>query len=176
MIIDASSLIIFAKINKLELLSKLFGTLIITDEIYKETVEEGLIINAPDAKIIKKAIEDNKIKLISLNNKYSNLCKELKETFSQLDIGESEVIALALQNKEKAIIIDEKLGRKVCKLYKIKPIGTLRIILESYKKGIIKEQEVKETINELVKNDFRIGADVMNEFWIIFDRIKKKRD
>ena len=57
MIIDSSSLIIFAKINKLELLEKLYGKLEITKEIYKETVDDGILINASDAKIIKDFFE-----------------------------------------------------------------------------------------------------------------------
>ena len=41
MISDSSTLIIFAKINKLDLLKKLYGKIQISETIYKEIVDEG---------------------------------------------------------------------------------------------------------------------------------------
>ena len=78
MISDSSSLIIFIKINKLNLLTKLYDKIQITNGIYKEIVEQGLFINAPDAKLIKKYIDDKKIEILELNKKYGEFSKELK--------------------------------------------------------------------------------------------------
>ena len=66
MIVDSSTLIIFAKINQLEILRKLYGQIHITKEIYREIIEEGLSINAPDAKILKNSVDKKKIKIILL--------------------------------------------------------------------------------------------------------------
>ena len=171
MIVDSSSLIIIAKVNKLEVLLRLYKDIFITKNIYKETVEEGMIIGASDSKIIKNFVEDNKIKILNLNKKYDNFSNELKKIFPQLGDGESDAISLALQEKDN-IIMDEKIGRQVCRLYNLKPKGTLRILLEAYKNNIIKEDELKQIINDIIKYKFRIGADVINEFWNLFDKIK----
>ena len=175
MIADSSSMIILAKLNRLYILLKLYKEILITQGIYKETVEEGIAINAPDAKLIEKAVQINEIKIVELNSKYVKFSDELKETYVQLGIGESDAIALALQEKQKRIIIDEKSGRQICKLYKIKSIGTLRVILEAYEKNIIKEQELKDIIKEIIESKFRIGADVITEFWNVFEKLKKKK-
>ncbi len=175
MIIDSSSLIILAKINRIDLLLNLYEKLLITHKIYQETVEEGIEINAPDAKLIEKAVKTKKIRIMELNPKYSRFSEELKDIYQQLGRGEADAIALALQEKQERIIMDEKLGRQVCKLYKIKPIGTLRVILEAYNKNMIKEQEVRDTIKEIIEHKFRIGADVITEFWDIFERLKRKK-
>ena len=174
MIADSSSLIIFAKINRLSLIMEVYDKIYITEGIYKEIVEEGLKINAPDAKILKKFIDNEKIIILQLNQKYNNLSKELRRTYYQIDIGESDVIALALQEKNKTIIMDEAVGRKAARLYNIKPIGSLGILLKSYKKNLINETELRDIIKEMIENKFRIGADVINEFWSIFNKIKKK--
>ena len=172
MIIDSSSLIIFAKINKLELLSRLYEKIYITNEIYRETVEQGLAINSSDAKIIKSFIDNKEIGVLKLNHPYENFSINLRSIYSQLGIGESDAIALSLQKENKALIIDESLGRQVAKLYNIKPIGSLRILLEAYKKEFIDEIELKGIIKDMIRNKFRIGAEVIEEFWNYFEKIK----
>ena len=176
MIVDSSSLIIFAKLNKLDMLIKLYGNINITNEIYKEVVIEGLAIDAPDAKIIESFSNSNKIKIIPLNAKYESFSKELRRIYSQLDVGESDAISLVLQEGKKEIIMDEKIGRQISKLYNLKPLGSLRILLNAYKKNIIQESELREIIKEMIGHKFRIGADVINEFWIIFEKIKIPAD
>ncbi|MBS3134594.1 hypothetical protein J4214_05170 [Candidatus Woesearchaeota archaeon] len=173
MIADSSSLIIFAKINKLSLIIEIYGKIYITEVIYKEIVEDGLKINAPDAKILKKFIDNKNIIILHLNKKYNNFSKELKKVYYQIDIEESDAIALALQEKNKNIIMDEALGRKIAKLYGIKPIGSLKVLIEAYKKDFINETELRNIIKEMIENKFRIGADVINEFWNIFNKIKR---
>ncbi len=175
MIADSSSLIIFGKINRLDILAKLYGKIIITKGIYKETVEQGLAIDASDAKIIDNFVDNNQIKVLSLDEKYEKFSKELRRIYPQLGIGESDAISLSLQEKNKSVIIDESIGRNIAKLYNLKPVGSLRILLEAYKKNIIHETELKNITGEMIKNKFRIGAEVINEFWNIFEKIKKKR-
>ncbi len=175
MIADSSSLIIFAKIMKLDILIKLYNQINITLGIFNEIVEEGLKIGASDAEILKKALEENKIKILPLDKKHQKINMELKRIYYQLGSGESEAIVLALQQKEKSIIMDDKLGRQVCKFYNMKPIGTLRVLLEAYNKNILDENSLREIITEITKHKFRIGADVINEFWFIFDKLKKRK-
>lgn len=174
MITDSSSLIIFAKINKLDLLSKLYKPLIITKGIYNETVEKGKEINAPDSKIIQEFIDNKKIILGLLNEKYKDLSKNLKDKYS-LGLGESEAIALALQQKDKTLMIDEKIARQICKLHGLKPMGSLRVLLIAFKKDMLTEFDVKNSLEQMLKNKFRISGDIVNEFWEMFEKIKKKK-
>lgn len=174
MIIDSSSLIIFAKINKLNVLERLYKSLGITKEVYKETVEEGLVVGASDAEIIKKYVESGKIKIIPLNEKYEKISEELIKIYPQIDIGESSIISLCLQESKRGVIIDEATARKIAKLYGVRAVGSLRILLESYKKDIINENEIREIVSEIIKNKFRLGGEVINEFWNIFEKIKKR--
>ncbi len=174
MIIDSSSIIIFSKINKLDLLVKLYKQIEITPEIYKETVEEGLLIEAPDAMLIKKFTKEGKIKVVKLNDKYTVISKELGKTYPQIGAGESDAISLCLQKNDKTLIIDEANARKVAKLYRLRPIGSLRVLLDLYIKKYIEERELRLIIGEMTKNKFRIGGDVINEFWNMFEKIKRR--
>jgi len=174
MIIDSSSLIIFAKINKLDLLFKIYKDIIITKAIYNEVIEGGREINAPDYKIIKEYIDNKKITLSLLNKENEILSKSLQNKYS-LGIGESEAIALALQQKDKTIIIDERLARQICRLYNLIPTGSLKILLIAFKKGILTEFEVKNSMEEMLKNKFRISGEIINKFWNIFEKIKGEK-
>lgn len=175
MIIDSSSLIILAKINRLDIIIKLYGNIEITKEIHYETVEKGLSINAPDAKIIKQFLDQNKINIIPLKDKYKTFSKHLQNIYIQLGSGEAEAITLSLQEKKPSLIMDEKLGRSVCKLHKLKPIGTLRILIEAYKRNLITEEETKSITNDLIRYKFRISADVISKFFDILEIVKIKR-
>ncbi len=174
MITDSSVLIIFARVNKLNLLFDLYERICITQGIYKEAIEDGLSINAPDAEILNNFLKDKKIEVYALDKKHEEISKNLREIYSNIGIGESEAIALALQKKDK-LILDESAARKIARLYNLNPIGSLRVLLDAFKKNIIDEKEIKAIINEMIKNKFRLGAEVITEFWTIFNKLKKKK-
>jgi len=148
----------------------------VTNEIYREVVEKGFEINSSDARLIKNFVEKEDIVIKPLNEKYERFSKELVILYPQLDKGKCEIISLCLQENEGVLAIDEHEGRLVTKLYKIRPIGSLRILLESYKKNILNEKELSETLDEMLKNKFRLSGDVINEFWNIFEKIKGRKN
>jgi hypothetical protein len=56
---------------------------------------------------------------------------------AELDRGEAEAIALALQEKADWILIDERVGRRFAQRVGLKVKGTLRILLEGVRRGYI---------------------------------------
>src|SRR3989344_2180750 len=165
MIINSSPLIIFGKLNKLEMLKNVFKEIFISEAVYKEVVEEGILKKSPEALIIKGFIENGDIKIKKLDKKWKEKAEFLESTYNYIDYGEAETIALVLQENQKSVLIDDRAARDVAVLYGIKPLGSLRVLLLGYQKEIIKEDDLKEIIKKMIQNNFRIGADVMNEFW-----------
>ncbi len=174
MIADSSVLIIFAKINKLDLLNELYGTVHITGGIFDEIVTKGLLIDAPDSKILKEFVENKKIIVLKLHERHIALAKHLRKVY-QLGIGESESLSLSLQKGEKTVLLDELKARKIFRLYGLKAIGSLRVLVEAYNKNLVKDNELRSIVDQMVKHGFRIGSDVLSEFWNIFEKIKKKK-
>lgn len=175
MIINASPLIIFGRLNKLELLKKVFGELVVSQAVYQEVVEGGIKINAPEALLIKEYIERGEIKVKRLDAKWQKRADFLQKVYTQLDIGEAQTIALALQEKEKAVLIDERIARKVAKLEGLMPQGSLRVLLVAFKKSIITEEELRQTLTEMTSTKFRLSAEVINKFWMLFEKLKKSK-
>ena len=172
MIINASPLIILAKINKLEILKKTYESIEIASSVYQEVVVNGLKINSRDAHIVKEQIESRNIKVLDLSSEFIKKAKKIESIYG-IDIGEAETIALALQLNKKEAIIDEISAREAAKTFGIKPIGTLRVLLIAYKDGLIDKAEIKELINEMENSKYRFSPKVLIEFWDLLGKIKK---
>lgn len=108
---DTSCLIIFYKVGQLELLQKVFGSILITEAVSKE---------------FKRPIPD----WIAIENPQTNLHVGLS---GFLDEGEATSISLAKENRGSLLIIDESKGRKVAKELGIAITGSLGILVMAKK-------------------------------------------
>ena len=79
----------------------------------------------------------------------------------QLDEGEAEVIQLAKEARATTVIIDEKKGRRVAKSLGLRVRGTLGILLELKKRGLIKL--VKPVIDEMLKEGYYLSSELIAE-------------
>ena len=173
MIANASPLIIFGKLNKIDILRRVFRNIEITKEVFNEVVLKGIEKNSKDALIIKEHIDNKTIKVFGLKERFYNTANKI-QTIYNLDIGEAETIALALQLNKKEIIIDEISAREAAKAFGIKPIGSLKVLITAYRCNLINKQEVHELINEMENSKYRFSPKVLLEFWELFEKIKKK--
>lgn len=143
---DASPLISFAILNKLEILDKIFKDVLIPIAVYKEITKE------------------NKKHSDKLNSFAENKTKKVKNKLAvkllqkDLDLGESEAIVLAKENNISDILMDEYKGRKIAKDNGLHPIGTLGVLIQAKKKKLIKK--VKPEIDTLIDNHIRISDDL----------------
>jgi len=172
LIVDSSSLIIFAKLNKINVLLKLFEKLEIADAVYKEAILEGLEKKFEDSLILISYLEKNQIRIIKLKNKYVELADKIQH-LNNIGVGESQTIALARQLNGKELIIDETLARETAKAFGLKPIGSLRVLLLAYKENMLSEKELKEIVNKMVKLKFRISASTLIRFWELFEKVRR---
>ena len=172
MIVNASPLIILGKLNRIGILKKVYGSIEIANEVYQEAVLNGINKNSRDAFIIKQYIDNKDIKVIKLEGKFSAKAKKISIIYN-IDIGEAETIALALQLNKKEAIIDEISAREAAKACGIKPIGTLRVLLIAHKNSLISKTEIKELINEMENSKYRFSPRVLIEFWDLFENVKK---
>lgn len=147
-IIDTSILISFAKINYLDIISKTKKDLFLPTEVYQESVIEGENRNLPDATLIKRFIEQNKIPII----KVKDISKEI--LFSKinkvLSEGDSAVLALALQEKASGIIADDDGLIKIALSLGFEINTSPDLLLESFKNSIINYHTYENYIRNLV--------------------------
>ena len=136
---DASCLILLNKINRLELLQRLFGTINITEIISKEfnaQVPQWMVIHKSESALQKGLL-------------------------NILGAGEASAIALATQLDDSLLIIDETKGRKIAKRMGLDITGTLGLLLVAKKKGHI--SSVKMVINEIQSTNFRVSPELFQK-------------
>ena len=170
MISNSSPLIIFGKLNNIEILLKICASIEISNSVFEEVVVRGSEIQAKDALIIKDFVDNNRITVKKLSKEFQKKAKKIEEIYT-IDIGEAETIALALQLKQKEIIIDEIAAREAAKSIGLKPIGSLRVLLLAYKENLISKERIKKIIEEMVNSKYRFSPQVLIEFWKLFEKV-----
>ena len=140
-IADASCLILLTNIGKIELLEKLYGEILITDEVKAECR-----LPLPS--------------FISIQNPTDT--GPLNSLMRSLDAGEASSIALALENPGCKIIIDEKKGRRVALSLELDLTGTLGVLNEAAKSGLIRID--RKIIGSLENHGFRLSDELKRQF------------
>lgn len=137
---DISSLILFDKIGELELLNKVYDSIITTPQIVLEFGE-----SLPEW-----------IKIIEVkDDKYFSFLE------TQVDQGEASAIALAVEIDHTILLLDDLKARKLAKKLNLKFTGTLGVIHKAKQLGII--NEIKPLIDKLLLTNFRISEIVVAE-------------
>ena len=134
---DTSCLILLHKIGELELLYKLFGTIITTGEVANEF---GLPL--PEWIEIKEPVNKN----------YQSIIE------ASVDKGEASAIALAVELEDCLLIIDDLKGRKFAHQLGLTIIGTIGILLDAKLAGII--PLVNPLLTKIKETNFRISENL----------------
>ena len=129
-IFNSSPLINLAKINSLYLIEELFSQIIIPPAVRTEVIAQAR--DKDESSDIKELIDKNIIVIKEVENQ--TLVKTLQ---TNLDLGESEVIALALEINADLVVIDEMEARETADNLEINKTGFLGIIIKAHNKNII---------------------------------------
>lgn len=126
---NSSPLISLARIGKVDLLRNLYRELLIPEAVWHEVIEEGV------GQAGVKEVENAKwIRVRPIEN------KELVKSFRQeLDAGEAEAIALALETEAEFLLMDEQVGREIAHFFDLRCVGVIGVLSEAKRKGLIVE-------------------------------------
>jgi len=140
---DTSPIVCLAHLKCINLLDHLFTNILIPHSVYNELLTSNIIDT--------NFLQQNPFFRIK-NPKNTQLVKKLR---SQLDLGESEAIALSIEEKPEFLLIDESLGREIALHYNLSIKGTLGILLLGKERNYI--SEIKPLIFKLQEEiNFRI--------------------
>jgi predicted nucleic acid-binding protein len=123
----------------MELLEKLFGTVMVTNTVLKEfnqSIPKWIVVAEP-ATDIQKGLA------------------------GYLDTGEASAIALAAENLDSLLIIDETKGRKAAKELGISVTGSLGVLIAAKEKGYL--QAVKPVLEKIRQTNFRISTELIEQ-------------
>lgn len=156
---DTTAISNLIQIQEFELLKKLYQEIIIPERVYEELrilaefdiqIEEPLKAEWIDIKEVKS--------------------QELIDQFrKKLDQGEAESIALAIEMQADYLLIDEKEGRKIARENQLEIVGTLGILINGKKSGLI--ESIVEKMDDLRKIGFWISDSLYQEIIEIEKRL-----
>ncbi|WP_414550297.1 DUF3368 domain-containing protein [Anabaena sp. CCY 0017] len=144
-----------AAIRQLALLQQLYGKIIIPPRVYQEIIDSG--ITDPGTLAVQSV---DWIHILPVTN--FDLLQTLKVN---LDPGEAEAIALAVELKADRLIIDERRGRNEAVKIGLRVTGLLGILLAAKQQGFV--LEVRPILDDLIANGFWIREQLYAEVLLL---------
>ncbi|MDY6993683.1 MAG: DUF3368 domain-containing protein [Pseudomonadota bacterium] len=159
-IADASALVALAICDSLNVLELLFSKVKVSQAVFEEVTISG----KPGAEELRRYLQ-NKVEKVNLN--------DFVIAGSSLGNGELTSIALYKHLKADYLLIDEKAGRRVARLNNIKVIGSLGVLIEAKRKGIIKF--IKPHIDTLMASKIHFSALLLEHALKIANEIESEK-
>jgi len=149
-IVNTTPIISLALIGKLDLLRLLYGTVLTPPAVQSEVLAGG-VKNIG----VSELQQSNWIRVTPLQD------PKRADLLPDLDRGEAEVIALALELNADIVIIDERLARRHANRLGLTLTGTLGILLRAKEKNIV--PAIEPLIHTLRQNGIRLSHAVIAE-------------
>lgn len=142
---DTSPLQYLHQLGCLELLPRIAENVVVPPAVVRELAEgkaAGYNVPAPDG--------------LAWITVCRPLAAPVERLVGDLGAGETEVLMLALERPDAVAIIDDKLARRVAETLRIKFTGTLGVLLDAKRSGLI--EAVAPWLDRLEELRFRLSA------------------
>lgn len=151
---NASPLIYLAKVGRMGLLRRVFGEVLIPDEVKVEVVDRGKELGEGDAYIIERAINEGWLRVLSA---------EPMEIPIRLERGEVAVLSLAKKLGLREVLVDEVSARTAARLLDLTPRGTVFVLLRALEGKELDLNEFLDLLSKMVRQGFRLKEEVYVE-------------
>ncbi len=152
---NAGPLMALAKLNRLDLLARLYDRIEMPTAVYREVVTQGLARGAPDARIVQLFWERHEWPITEVPAK---LVSDLQQQVV-LDAGETEVLALASDDTSALFLIDDDLARQEARRLGIQVKGTLGVLVQAFRRQLLTFDETELLVQLIAaRPDIWIGA------------------
>ena len=153
---NTSPILNLSIVKQWDILEQLYQKVLIPDSVSQE-LWECEHRNSAKGKLLPILVSEWIERQVVINQYLVNQLK------LELDAGEAEAIALALEKKSDILLIDERRGRKVASRFGLNYIGTLGILIEAKHKGLI--TAIKPIVDNLIiEAGFWIKNDLYDKF------------
>lgn len=141
---DTTPLISLLKINRTDLLEKLFGDVLIPQAVFDERFQlEADQIRQKKFIVVKPVNNPESVSIL--------------KRATGLDQGESEAIVLTDELKADLLLMDEAKGRNVSAQMGLRIMGTIGILMAAYEEHELTSDEVRECVDGLQRAGQHIG-------------------
>jgi predicted nucleic acid-binding protein len=159
-VLDSSTLILLAKASVLETVAA-EGDMLIPECVYEESVIRGKEKARPDSLIIEKLVSTGKIKVLGAPAEEK---EKLKKSFG-ITCGENQTVALAISEKCRLVLTDDRKSMTVCRTLGIPYMIALDALIDLYYSNRITPKKAEEAFNSITETG-----------WLSEEIIKTRRD
>jgi len=140
---NTGPLVALGKLGRLDLLEKLYGEILIPPEVEDE-IQVGARQRLAHARALAKMLRQGKLLVTVISG-------EMPLYQLPIDAGESESIALALQQNADLLLIDDLDARDEAERLGLNIRGTVGIIRDAFARGILPQRETKGLFEKMLK-------------------------
>lgn len=138
---DSTPLISLMKASRLGILEKLFGDVMIPEAVFAELTANDAF--PEEAALIQKSAY---IKVVRVSD---HKAVSLLQRATGLDRGESEAIVYADDTRADLLLMDEAHGRRVAKSMGLPIMGSVGILINAFREGLLTEGDVEAALNRM---------------------------
>ena len=147
LVADASALIALATCDGLPWLDALFGEVLVPEAVFKEVA----FADKPQAMRLNTYLQ-GKIRQVDM--------ADFVYLDAYADAGETQAMVLYKSAGADYLLIDDKKGRKVAQINRIKTIGSVGVLIQAKKAGLIKH--VKPSIDLIIASQIYMSTELIN--------------
>lgn len=145
---DTSVLVHLARIDRFDLLERLYSEIIVPKAVWRETVVEAK--GRPGGPEMQTARASGWVEVVQVDAD-TDAVRLLRQA---LDAGEAEALALADQIEADLVLLDESAARQRAKRFGLRKTGTIGVLLRAKRKGMI--DRLRPELNSLRATSFWI--------------------
>lgn len=132
--------------------------LAIATGVYLEVVERGW--GFPGSFETEKAMKEDWLKVRKVSDK--DRAMDFMRRYG-ISLGNAETVQLAIEDKAELALADEAEVRELLEEHSVNVRGSIGVLIEAAKRGIISAEEAKKAIRRLVDTGYRVSDNVLNE-------------
>lgn len=159
---DTTPLISLLKIDRIDLLEKLFGQVLIPQAVFDELTADARFKFEADQIRRKQFIKVRAVK----NPESASVLKRA----TGLDQGESEAIILTDEQNADVLLMDEAKGRAVSFQMGFRIMGTIGILMAAYEENELTADEVRKCVEGLQRAGRHISQ---KHYQMLLDRLSE---
>src|SRR3972149_4018244 len=122
-----------AKLNRIDVLRRLWHEVVITRAVYDEVVTLGLATGAQDALVVRLFWQQHAWPIVEV-------APEILQPYLpqvRLDAGERETLAYAVHQTDALVLLDDELARREARRLGLPVKGTLGVIADAYRHRVL---------------------------------------
>ena len=142
---DSSTLIVLLDLERMDLLSNLFAEVMIPPAVYREITFRAFV-DLPKFVVRKAPTDTARVALLR----------------RLLDPGESEAIALAIE-ENRQLVIDERKGRRIAQEQGLEIVGLLGIVYLNVRHGFLEADQARSFLEDAQAHGYRISRKLVDK-------------